>query len=607
MNLAQLEHPFASALEQYLHELPSAAGTTGLDRSDYLQMIRGIIRFFQDQQELSGAITDRYVGREIAYSTPAYALGAALLVANGHPELLDSACRAMVHACRTLVEGRAPDNHPDFFTLLLVTADRLLDGLAPLSPQAEWRAMLLRLDPVAVYRFQLGKVPNNELHNWSAINLTGEYLRSHNGLGGESGWWQRHLPFHLARFNELGLYRDGELGGTSHPLAYDALTRYTLSALLDGGYNEEYAPELRRDLLRGSLSALFIQSPSGEWPGVGRSAHHTWNDAALAAAYEWAARELKTDEPRLAGACKRGAHLALQAMRPFVRPSGELWITRNRFDPVERHGFEEYSVHACYNLWTAAALTFAFLFAEDSIPEMPLPSEWSTYALDLGHDFHQVVAANNGMYIQIDTGGDPATNPTGLVRVNRAGANPQIGPSEGSVAEPRYSVLGLTGPLAYAPAWKDRLARWHSLAEYGSDSSILSLRGLLSSPYYGLTEMSFKVIWQGKLDGAARVIARYVLAKDEVRVKYLIEGPIQAVRAELPVFRFDGEIASHVEARPDELNVSYRGSHLRLNLLTPGARLVDMQQVFATRTGLLHRWVAEAPATEIEFSIAILK
>jgi hypothetical protein len=605
MNLSQLEHPFAKSIEQYLRELPIASSASGLDRSDYLRVIRSIVRFFQNQQDPSGAIPDACIGREVAYATPAYALAAALLVANGHPELMDSTCRAMGHASRCLVEGSAPDGYADFFTLLLISADRLLDGLAPLGPQAEWRARLLRLDAVAAYPSQLGKVPEGHLQHWSALNLTGEYLRARSSLGGDPAWVQRHLGIQMERFTELGLYRDGDLNGVFHPLANDALARCVFSALLEAGYDGEYAAGLRRRLLRGAISALFIQSSVGEWPGVGQYAQHTWNDAALAAAYEWAARELKADEPRLAGACKRGAHLAFQSIQRFLRPGGDLFITRNHFDPAERHGFEDDSVHACGNLLAAVGLAFAYQFAEDSVSEVFLPSEITSYALDLGRDFHQVVAARDGMYVQVETGGDPAANPTGLVRVNRPGASPQIGPSDGCVIEPCYSALGPVGSLAYAPAWLDRVAGWHSLAEYGSDDSILSLRGRLSDVKNEAAGLSFTLTWQGKLDGAARVIATYTLTPVEVQVKYRVEGPLQSIRAELPVFRYDGEVASRVENSEQELNLSFRGSQLRLRLLTPGARLVDMKQVFATRTGLLHHWTGEVSGQEIEFSIYI--
>ncbi len=605
MNLSQLEHPFVQSIQQYLHDLPVAASTTGLNRSDYLQVIGGIIRFFHTLQDPSGPILDPYVGREIAYSTPCYALGAALLVSNGETELIDSACRAMLHSCRVLADGQAPDNHPDFFTIFLVATDRLLAPLVSIGVRDEWRDHLRRIDPYLVYRFQVGKVPDEQIHNWNAINLTGEYLRYQAGLGGDPLWWQTHLPYHLPRFNEFGLYRDGLQTGTSHPLAYDAVTRYMFSALLEGGYNEEFAAQLRETLVKGALTALFVQSPVGEWPGVGRSAQHTWNDAALAAAYEWAAVALKTDEPRLAAACKRGAHLALQAIQPFIRPSGDLWIVRNRFDPAERHGFEEYSVHTSDNLWTAAALTFACQFADDNIAEAPLPSECSAYALDLGPDFHQVVAAKDGLYVQIETSGDPATNPTGMLRVNWAGANPQIGPSEGCVAAPRYSVLGPKNALTYAPAWQDRLGGWHSLAAYGADGSFLSLRGQLEQVERQDGELTFQVAWQGKLDGASRISARYSLEGNTVRVVYQAEGPLLALRAELPVMRFDGELSSQVQTGESDLTVNFRGSQLQISLLTPGHRLVDSRQAFATRTGVLHRWVTEGPGLAVEFSLTL--
>lgn len=618
LSLEELGHPHEALLQKYRAELKSGVVSRlpiSPARPGYLSLIESVVRFFKPQQDARGAIIDPVFEREWHYSTPCYALGAALLASTGKSEYLASATQAMLHACQMLADGQTPDDHPDFFTIFLIKADGLLRSLAAPADRERWQADLRRIKPDQTYRFQLGRVSEDHIHNWNAINLSGEFLRYQAGLGGNPGsqsepsWWDRYLPYHLRRFIPAGLYRDGALNTTSHPLAYDTVTRYHLSAMLDNGYDGEFAPQLTNLLLRGALTALFLQSPTGEWPGAGRSAHHTWNDATLAATYEWAARQLAAREPELAGACKRGAQLALAAMQPFLRASGELSILRNHFEPEERHGFEAYSVHTTYNLWAAAALSIAYLFADDDLENaagpisfQPLPSECSLYAIDLGAEFHQIAAANHGFFILIDGCGDPAANPTGLLRINRAGCNAQIGPSEGAVSAPRYSVLGQTGALAHAPAWKDRLGVWHSLAQYGSNRGSLSPTWRSNVVVEG-DALQLTVTWRGALDGCQSIAATYHLTPKSVRIQYRLQGQITGLRAEIPLFAFDGEQHAEISSEGNLLYVRFRGSQEQVRLISQNAKLVLSSEELSTRTGLLRKAWAETSENVLEIAV----
>src|SRR5208282_731733 len=104
-----------------------------------------------------------------------------------------------------------------------VLADELLCANADAKRLRRWRDALRGLDPAMTYQDSYEKQPFPA--NWNAINIVGEFLRHRAGFGGDPRWWERHLPFHLARFDRFGLYGDGE--GTNHPTAYDAIARYT--------------------------------------------------------------------------------------------------------------------------------------------------------------------------------------------------------------------------------------------------------------------------------------------------------------------------------------------------------------------------------------------
>lgn len=595
-------YPFADLLENYrlalAEPLPAATVT-----ADYLSLIEGVVRHFYTRQAASGAIIDAYFNRERHYSTPCYAFSAATLVAQGHADLLDSAERALIHAAETLADGQAADAHPDFYTIFLVRADQLLAPLSAAAARDRWQAALRRIEPRHVYRYHLDRMPAERIHNWNLINLVGEYLRWQGGLGGDPAWWARHLPLHVARFEPSGLYLDGHLDGRSHPLAYDAISRYHLAAMLAAGYDGEFADWLRQHVLRGAITSLFLQSPTGELPGAGRSAHHAWNDAALAAIYEWAAREFaQQDDLPLAAACKRGAHLAYQAMRPWIRPEGDLHIVRNHFEPAVRHGFEVYSVHTTYNLWTTAALSYAYWFgraADDSFPalqEQPLPSEASAYVINTGFMTHQVVAANRGFYLQFDTAGDPGTNPTGLVRINRTGCNAQIGPSEGAVATPNYFTLGPRRALSHGPAWRDLLGGWHSLAEQsltgypsalGKVAPEAELRWQVDADALTLT-----LIWHGSLAGCSAIETRYRLTPECVDVSYQVHGAVDALRAEIPLFAFDGAAHSRIRQLERGIEVAFGGSLLHVLPAADTDSVTLTEQMAATRTGILRlAWI----------------
>src|SRR6266550_4357716 len=89
-------------------------------------------------------------------------------------------------------------------------------------------------------------------------------------------------------------------------------------------------------------------------------------------------------------------------------------IVQNFADPQQRFGYEGYSFHSQYNLLPMGMLTLAYLRADDSIQERPMPSEAGSYVFDIRDDFSNVVAACGGTFIVINTGADPTYNATGM-------------------------------------------------------------------------------------------------------------------------------------------------------------------------------------------------
>ncbi|TVQ26130.1 MAG: hypothetical protein EA383_06275, partial [Spirochaetaceae bacterium] len=330
----------------------------------------------------------------------------------------------------------------------------------------------------------------------------------------------------------------------------------------------------------------------------GRSSHHIWNEATIAANAEWAAGELSESAPELVPHLRRAGELAIGAIEHRFRDDGSLAILDNRFAIEERVGYERYSVHTTYNLWTVSALATAYLFSTDageSAVAGSLPAEASAYVLQPGDDMPLVVAANRGFFIYLETWGDPATNPTGLVRVERAGAAVQIGPSEGSVASPRYGTLGETRFLCHAPAWKDRVGGWHSLAGIAAEANLLLHGRVPLLPDVSWTQdgqaVELTLAWAGSLPSVRKLLAHYRIEPDSLTVSYTAEGSIQELAAEIPLFAFDGEQSSSIDASPDRtaLTVSFRGSTETITTLTPGTEISLDDELYCTRTGMLRR------------------
>src|SRR5205823_3636003 len=145
---------------------------------------------------------------------------------------------------------------------------------------------------------------------------------------------------------------------------------------------------------------------------------------------------------------------ALTSMQRWQRPSGELWIVKNRADPSKRFGYEGYSFHSQYNLLPMAMLAMAYEHADDSIDEYLIPAEVGGYVFDLREPFHKICAAAGGYYLLIDTSADPHYNATGLQRMHKSGV--AISPLSDSAAGERAYGPKDAPKIAMAPGieWK---------------------------------------------------------------------------------------------------------------------------------------------------------
>ncbi|MFD1885156.1 glycosyl hydrolase [Paenibacillus wenxiniae] len=645
-------YAWAEALHTYENKLEQCeplASSWNVQRR--LQLLRGIVQHYRAYQQLDGSIHDPYSQQERYYSTPAYALAAAVLVSKGQTELLESAASALTCSIQALVEERAPDGHPDFFPIMIMGAYRILKSLLP-EQALHWQQRLKEIEPEQTYVFTMSKMNDpNRMINWNAIMLSGEYMRYAEGLDGEdASWIDTYLQrYHVPRFTALGLYQDGPLHKPNCPFAYDIVTRYHLTLMMQAGYRGKAADCVDELLQRGARSSLLMLSPLGEWPTRGRSSQHQWNEATAALIFTvQAVREAQQGQIRRAGAFRHGADLAWEAIERWQTEAGDLHIVRNYYSPPQRHGYEIYTNHTCYNLWTAAALAYAIVHGEqlEPIVAYPIPASCTSYTLDTDGWFQTVFSGVPGQQLVWHTALNDPYNIPGLSRIHRADMPALIGPSSAGYRDQGFTRFaeGEIFPLIHAPAWQTTDGIWHQLADgirtsvpFDCDAGVDPADGGGS---YRIVEAKHEeqrtrlvLEWSGPLSaGVGQIQATYEQRPGIIRVSYRItnadQADIERLGAWIPLFMYDGKEAAVLEMVEDEmlenkalsrtngtvterLRLQYNNGLLSLRCLTPNCKVTFPPEAshVASRNGILKgvRLEGEAGHDSIAYELRLEK
>ena len=591
------EFPLAALVRQFRDDQARPGHQAwSAGRSNYLATIDRIARHFAPHQDGRGAIIDPYEKAEKQYSTPAFALAGAALLSARRPGTvpLTAVTRAMAFACASLADGTAADGHADFYTVLLMHADRLLAPLVPGSTSAAWRRDLARVVPEKIYRRQPTDATTN---NWNLVAAAGEWMRTKAGFGDSLRWIEASLDRQIELFTPWGMYRD-----PNDPMAYDHFARLWALDLLDEGYRGRHAAALEEVVERGAWVSLFMQSACGELPCGGRSAHHQWNEAQQAVTFEsWASRFATRGDLPAAGACKWAAARSEMSMIRWHRPSDALWIVKNRMDPAARHGYESYSFHSQYNLLAAAMLAIAWTRADDRIALAPSPAAVGGFAFAIQPAFHKVFANVPEFSLEFDTGADLHYNPTGLLRVHRSGMPPET-ISDGVSASASYQLPSRpTRSLALGPEWRDRAGRWHALADHGRDELEPAEFRCLSA---STARVDFRLTYRGRLRGGATAIAEHVTVTPAgVEIAHRVDGDIDAVRQCWPMLATDGARPSVITAAGKAASVTRDDHRLGFTALTDGAIVSRLGLREPCRNGFMDACVAEVRGRTVRSKI----
>ncbi len=575
-----LEEFQRAATGQSIHE-------TGLTRNDYLKLIASEVDFWKTQQAESGAIIDPYIKQEFQYSTPAYAHAAAVLVVYANrKDLLESAAKALDWSAHTLSTRQAASGHEDFFAPMIAHAIPLLKPLVTPQRAAQWEDDIRRFDPFKTYRAQPGA------NNWNLVAASGEALFQQLGLRDKDN---KFVEVSLAKQGHIfaspyGLYLEG-------PMPYDHFPRLWVGDMLAHGYDGAYHAELAEVLRRASLTSLFMQSPWGELPAGGRSAHHQWNEAEQCVTYEiYATKAHAAGDDKLAGIFKRAAHLAFSSMRRWVRPSGEMQIIKNWVDPAKNHAYEGYSSHSQYNLLPMSMLAIAYHNAEttEGIAEQPAPADIGGFVVPIP-ELHKVFANAGGTYVEIDTNADHHYDATGLIRVHFKALSPQLGPSDSILQKPAYRVPGgeTTANTGIGISWQAPDKTWRRLGELdASNLKKTSVEKKDTTP----RRVSFDVIYEGNLFGVSRIIEHYTITPGYVELATELQNYTGTLRYVWPVLADDGRTKSEIKVANDTVTVSQDGGKTAQTFRAPGAANVRVEEaLYPNHNGWARLGVAEFP------------
>ena len=433
----------------------------------YLDAAAGVANALAAFQDERGQIIDPHEDRELGATTAYFAHGVGALAAVGRasPALLAAGVAAMESATAQFEQGiDAIDNQSGEFYL------------TPLTQALPLYAPHVSAEQLATWTQRMSRpregVLRGEDNNWQTYAMRGEWVRVNAGLvtdaeGArqfiEEAWTQTQAD-RIER-DPWGLYHDE----SSDPDTFGAepVGRANFLALVAEGYDGPSAAAMKELALKGTQSSLFLQDPTGQTPGGGRTTSHTWNDALAVPIFERMAGLAQADgDAAAAGRYRRAAGLAFKSLMRWQRPDGSFWVTKNRFDPGERVGYSQASFFTNYQGAIINHLVSAYNAATSgggggaAAAEQPAPAEIGGYVLATHPALAGAFAAAGGVQMQaslrgsVDVEKNQYWTTLGVNRISRAGWDSRLG----NVEALRNDDTGVG--VSLAPTFADDEGQW---------------------------------------------------------------------------------------------------------------------------------------------------
>ena len=555
--LTQNDHPLWENINTFLkeQEVKSEFEQSGLQRDDYLKVIESQVRAMIKYQDDHGRIIDPVEKEEKFYTTPCFAHSVSALVASSRINIDDDLAmrgmKALDISLNDMVNATVNGNHGDFYTWPVMLAYNMFK---PFTGEERLKSWDDKIESIRISKlYQTYNKPKQ--NNWVLVHTAGEFLRAQGGFT-SFDYVEKMLGYQLANFTELGMYNEH-----GNPLPYDLFPRHYLSGMLQQNYKGEHALALKENLWKGAWTSLFMQSPFGELPTGYRSSHHIWNEAQQCVVFEiYASAYAKLGREKEAGAFKRAALLSLGSINRWVREDGSGYIVKNRFPIENKHGYEIYSMHTCYNMLAASMLAQAWQFSNNDIKELPSPADVGGFVLPILEPFHKIFTNADGTYLEYETKGDKMYNPTGIIRAHIDGANPQLGPSNGLA--PLFSGEGVY--LATGPSWQNETGKWISLAEHNPESQKVEVLQEHTD------SVQFQIIHELCKEGKQCSIQETISIKEgKIIVQTEFKGIKGRKRISWPMLISDGKDDVAVELTENSASLILNEKGVRFSILVP--------------------------------------
>jgi hypothetical protein len=461
----EMEEEAMDKYAEYIKSIraPEDFKTTGVTKTIYLDIIeKAVEAYSKSELEFRTTSYASKICEDIqAYSRITSAI--AILIANGRKtEYLDIWKRMMDICCRDIsriTEGAMPD----FSVKEIMLAYKAMSSHIEIEKKQQWLNALKMVEPSKNFNFTLDKVGEERLHNINIYNMVGEYLRESEGLTDTKEYFDKHWPVQFKKFDVNAMYIDPEA-----PMLYDLTTRAQIELMLGFGYNGEYLNKLDSLLKQGAINMLFTQSSAFEFPYGGRSNQFQFNEALIAACAEYeAVRYKKLGDLKMAGIFKRSAHLAVKAILRWINDVKPPRHIKN-FYPIEsKYGTESYGYYDKYMVTLGNFIYIAYIFADDTIEEVPCPAEIGGYIYETSEIFHKVFANCAGNSIEIDMKANNKYDSTGIGRYHKRGIPTELGLSTPFASNPHYTLKDtvVKKDISICPGWEDKEGNIHYLSE----------------------------------------------------------------------------------------------------------------------------------------------
>ena len=531
---------------------------------------------------------------------PRLASNLGVLICHGrHKELLPLFIDLMDLCCEQMPKVHAAN---DFSVREVVTC--LLEvekaGIVEDAKLSEWKSAIAGLDPWKCYDC-IAKKPDQIIGNWTLFNAVSEYARVWGGfvkLEDVEEYMELQIATQIIRFDECGMYMDAAVHPYSeyvYPILYDYVPRLLFAFLINFGYEGKHRDAIVEALEKSADLTLKMQSVTGEIPFGGRSAQFMHNECTEAALLEfYASYFAKKGDGKRAAQFKRAARLAAENVLYWF-DAAPMKHVKNRYSIESKVGCEAYAYFDKYMITAASMAYVAYLYADDSIEECETcPALEGGFVAKTSERFHKYFLNNGGYFVEIDTEADHHYEGTGVGRVQKLGAPPQICLSSGFCDHPSYVTEVKNSCNLSLCSSVEIEEKWYIGAEM--PHLIIDEHELYAKDKHCYAFMH----WFAGAD-SREVMQDVIVSADGVEI--CAESRYGKVGIEIPAFAFDGLEKTHIKMTDRVLTVEYKGYVCRY---TTSGQFVDLGEEVCNRNGKYRRFRAVGEG-EVSVTVTIEK